>query len=131
MSIFLFTEVEVVALFQCTSPFLALPFIHSAFGLLSQGYDSVFSVNRVFKLRWHLTSGKKSVYSAFFYCSLMEKKIWKPNTFPATGGTAQADNFNPARRPRRQDWSGELVENGMFYFISRHLVEAGLLQGGR
>ncbi|XP_034248349.1 N-acylneuraminate cytidylyltransferase [Thrips palmi] len=96
-------EVNIVALFQCTSPFLALPFIHRAFELLSQGYDSVFSANRVYKLRWHLTSG----------------------------GVAQAGNFDPARRPRRQDWSGELVENGMFYFVARHLVEEGLLQGGR
>jgi CMP-N-acetylneuraminic acid synthetase len=30
-----------------------------------------------------------------------------------------------------QDWSGDLVENGMFYFARRKLVlESGLLQGG-
>lgn len=32
-------------------------------------------------------------------------------------------NFNPAHRPRRQDWPGELIETGMFYFSTRHLVE--------
>ena len=31
-------------------------------------------------------------------------------------------NFDPAKRPRRQDWLGDLVENGMFYFARRHLV---------
>ena len=31
-------------------------------------------------------------------------------------------NFDPAERPRRQDWLGDLVENGMFYFARRHLV---------
>ena len=39
-------------------------------------------------------------------------------------------NFDPANRPRRQDWSGDLVENGMFYFARRELVlEHGILQG--
>ena len=40
-------------------------------------------------------------------------------------------NFDPGNRPRRQDWSGDLVENGMFYFARRELViEHGVLQGG-
>ena len=39
-------------------------------------------------------------------------------------------NFDPARRPRRQDWPGDLVENGMFYFARRELVlDHGVLQG--
>ena len=39
-------------------------------------------------------------------------------------------NFDPANRPRRQDWPGDLVENGMFYFARRELVlDHGVLQG--
>ncbi|CAG2054539.1 unnamed protein product [Timema podura] len=40
-------------------------------------------------------------------------------------------NFDPSHRPRRQDWPGELVENGMFYFMTCQLAQQGLLQGGR
>lgn len=41
-------------------------------------------------------------------------------------------NFNPEHRPRRQDWGGELIETGMFYFMRRHLIETnGLLQNDR
>ena len=28
-------------------------------------------------------------------------------------------NYSPSSRPRRQDWSGELVENGSFYIVSQ------------
>uniref|UniRef100_A0A3B5LC42 N-acylneuraminate cytidylyltransferase n=1 Tax=Xiphophorus couchianus TaxID=32473 RepID=A0A3B5LC42_9TELE len=31
----------------------------------------------------------------------------------------EPENLNPAKRPRRQDWNGELVENGSFYFGGR------------
>lgn len=38
-------------------------------------------------------------------------------------------NLDPANRPRRQDWSGELCENGSFYFTTRDLIiNKGLLQ---
>lgn len=41
-------------------------------------------------------------------------------------------NFNPEKRPRRQDWNGELVENGMFYFVKRELViSKGILQNNK
>lgn len=44
----------------------------------------------------------------------------------------KAMNFDPKRRPRRQDWVGELVEAGMFYFVRRQLIEKeGLLQNDR
>lgn len=35
----------------------------------------------------------------------------------------KAINFDPKKRPRRQDWQGELIETGMFYFARRELVE--------
>ena len=28
-------------------------------------------------------------------------------------------NYDPAKRPRRQDWDGELIENGAFYYFSK------------
>lgn len=34
----------------------------------------------------------------------------------------QALNYEPARRPRRQDWPGELVENGAFYFTRQEVL---------
>lgn len=37
-------------------------------------------------------------------------------------------NLDPKNRPRRQDWDGELVENGSFYFATTSLIEKGLLQ---
>ncbi|KAK7149715.1 hypothetical protein R3I94_009123 [Phoxinus phoxinus] len=40
-------------------------------------------------------------------------------------------NLNPACRPRRQDWDGELCENGSFYFATKELIAKGLLQGGK
>lgn len=40
-------------------------------------------------------------------------------------------NFDPEARPRKQDWSGELVENGMFYFSKRKLIENGSFQNER
>lgn len=35
----------------------------------------------------------------------------------------EAVNFDPNKRPRRQDWQGELIETGMFYFARRELIE--------
>lgn len=40
-------------------------------------------------------------------------------------------NFDPKNRPRRQDWKGELVETGMFYFAKRRLIQDGRFQNDR
>lgn len=41
-------------------------------------------------------------------------------------------NFDAKNRPRRQDWSGELVETGMFYFARRAIIERdGVFQNDR
>lgn len=40
-------------------------------------------------------------------------------------------NFDPKNRPRRQDWNGELIENGMFYFAKRKLIQKGYFQNKR
>ncbi|CAD7962481.1 unnamed protein product [Amoebophrya sp. A25] len=41
-------------------------------------------------------------------------------------------NYNPAKRPRRQDWEGELMENGAFYmFRVPVFLETGHRCGGK
>ena len=77
---------------------------------MEEDYDSVFSVCRQKKLRWSESEGAP-------HC--------KRKTRPL--------NFDPGKRPRRQDpGGGDLIENGMFYFAKRDLIETrGLLQGGK
>nr|XP_036216426.1 N-acylneuraminate cytidylyltransferase A [Bactrocera oleae] len=82
------------ALFQCTSIFLKNQYINDALNRFMTK-DCVFAVTRSHKLRWQIR----------------EDEVVVPL------------NFNPAHRPRRQDWPGELIETGMFYFSTRHLVE--------
>ena len=43
----------------------------------------------------------------------------------------RAVNFDPHCRPKRQDWNGDLVENGAFYLSSVQLLQQGLIQGGK
>jgi N-acylneuraminate cytidylyltransferase len=53
--------------------------------------------------------------------------IWKES------GTGQAvpENYDPANRPRRQDFDGFLVENGAFYVCKRsHLISRGTRLSG-
>ncbi|XP_050686206.1 N-acylneuraminate cytidylyltransferase A-like [Eriocheir sinensis] len=94
-------EITIVCLVQCTSPFLKAEYLQSGLEKMGQGYDSVFSVTRRHLLRW------------------------------SEGEFTVAQNFSPKHRPRRQDWPGELSENGMFYAAKVELVKSGLLQGNR
>ncbi|XP_075066889.1 N-acylneuraminate cytidylyltransferase [Mixophyes fleayi] len=99
-------EVDIVGNIQATSPCLHPSDLTKVVDMIrTEGYDSVFSVVRHHLFRWR------------------EVK--------ATGETTLAENFNPARRPRRQDWSGELYENGSFYFATKELITRGYLQGGK
>ncbi|MBN3305978.1 NEUA cytidylyltransferase, partial [Amia calva] len=97
--------VDIIGHIQATSPCLHPFHLQEAMGMMTkQGYDSVFSVVRRHNFRWQ------------------EIKKGVPKTKPL--------NLNPFKRPRRQDWDGELYENGSFYFNTRDLVEQGMLQGG-
>ena len=99
-------EVDVLGLVQCTSPFVQSQLLEQAYEkIMTDDYDSVFSVTRIKKLHW------------------TEVEHNDQSTKPL--------NFDPSDRPRRQDWKGDLVENGMFYFARRHLLEKGLFQGGK
>ena len=83
--------------------------------MVEEDCDSVFSVCRQKKFRW----------------SENKRRCHDPDSSSCSDITRPL-NFDPGRRPRRQDWPGDLVENGMFYFVKRDLVEThGLLQGGK
>jgi N-acetylneuraminate synthase len=45
--------------------------------------------------------------------------LWRENE----DGIAVASNYDPMARPLRQDWDGELFENGAFYFTRKALLE--------
>ncbi|RWS04013.1 N-acylneuraminate cytidylyltransferase-like isoform X1 [Dinothrombium tinctorium] len=88
-------DAEIICLLQATSPSLYPQYLREAFEKMKQfQYDSVFSVTRDHKLRWSNCGN----------------------------GVMRAINFDVSRRPRRQDWDGELVESGHFYFATRELI---------
>ncbi|XP_030643616.1 N-acylneuraminate cytidylyltransferase-like [Chanos chanos] len=100
-------EVDVICHIQATSPCLHPRHLREALQvILDQGYDSVFSVVRRHQFRW------EEVKQTEGRCS-------KPL------------NINPSKRPRRQDWDGELCENGSFYINTRELIEKGVPQTGK
>ena len=62
----------------------------------------------------------------------MSEKRPSMTTMTTTKKPTKALNFDPGHRPRRQDWKGDLVENGMLYFAKRNLVQnRKILQGGK
>ncbi|KAJ8374073.1 hypothetical protein SKAU_G00046530 [Synaphobranchus kaupii] len=100
-------DLDIICNIQATSPCLHPHHLKEALALITnQDYESVFAVVRRHHFRW-----------------LEVKKGASACTEPL--------NLDPAKRPRRQDWAGELIENGSFYFATRPLVEKGLLQGGK
>lgn len=81
-----------IVLMQATSPLTTSEDLNNAINkYFSNNYDSLFSVVR------------------------QKKFIWEINN----NGYAQPKNYNYFSRPRRQDFSGFLVENGAFYICSR------------
>ncbi|KAG7495890.1 N-acylneuraminate cytidylyltransferase [Solea senegalensis] len=103
----LHSEVDVICNIQATSPCLHPYHLQQALEMITlQGFDSVFSVVRRHHFRWQEVKEGNN-------------KVTKPL------------NLDPANRPRRQDWDGELCENGSFYFTTRDLVlNKNILQGG-
>lgn len=81
-----------IALIQATSPLLTCNDLNRGFEVFNEdGVDSVLSV--VLQKRFH----------------------WNCNT----GGFVTATNYDVYHRPRRQNFSGYLVENGAFYLTSK------------
>lgn len=100
-------EVKFVGQIQGTSPCLHPSHLQTACHMIRNlGYESVFSVTRRHLFRWTEIPSDQPV-----------------STTP--------QNLNPAKRPRRQDWNGELYENGSFYFATAELLKKGLFQGGK
>lgn len=79
-----------IILVQATSPLLEAGHIQAGLTAMTQGYDSVLSVVR------------------------QHRFMWEDDPLGA-----RALNYDPSKRPRRQDWAGVLVENGAFYITSR------------
>lgn len=96
-------NVNRLALIQCTSPFITRQYLRKAVKKFMRR-NCVFSASRSFKLRWI-------------------EDVVTQKCLPL--------NFDYIKRPRRQDWSGELIETGMFYLSSRSLLDRGLFQDDR
>jgi len=88
-----------IMLMQATSPFTTADDIDHAFEKFIGGkYDSLVSVVRQHRFLWGVVDS----------------------------GEAFSLNYNPMKRPRRQDWNGLLIENGAFFITSRdNLLESG------
>ncbi|XP_072097699.1 uncharacterized protein [Mobula birostris] len=98
-------HIDVIGNIQCTSPCLLPCHLTEVVKMMKEKeYDSVFSVVRRHQFRW---------------LEVQADKVTEPL------------NLNPAKRPRRQDWRGELCENGSFYFATTELLENGYVQGGK
>lgn len=88
---------ERLVLIQATSPLIAAGDLDSALEEMTRAQaDSVVSMTREHRFHWR----------------------------PGPGGFVVATNYRPEARPRRQEWDGELFENGAFYVSSRELLLA-------
>lgn len=86
---------EWIALVQATSPLLTTADLDGALARLAEtGADSLLSVTHEHRFRWA----------------------------PAGDGAVEPVNYEPAKRPRRQDWPGELYENGALYITRREAL---------
>lgn len=90
-------EYDVLCLIQATSPLLTPDDFKKGWATMaSTGADSLVTAVRAHRFLWSVD--------------------------PATG-LASAKNYEPLQRPRRQDWNGELIENGAFYMTKRAIME--------
>lgn len=81
-----------LVLIQATSPLTTTLDLQQAIEHLDRvGADSLVTVTKEHRFRWQ----------------------------PTDGAFVTPTNYDPQKRPRRQDWPGELVENGAFYICSR------------
>jgi len=90
-------ECDVCCLLQATSPMTAASHIKDAYQhFVATGADSLVTVVKMHRFIWNVDDA----------------------------GVATPVNYNPVQRPRRQDWNGELMENGAFYIFKRASFEA-------
>lgn len=87
-------DFDVLCLIQATSPLVTPTHFREALEqFMSVGADSLVTAVRAHRFLWKV-----------------DKR-----------GQATAKNYVPEKRPRRQDWEGELIENGAFYFTKKAL----------
>jgi len=90
-------DYDVLCLIQATSPFICPDdFIQGMDLLKSTNADSLVTAVRTHRFLWSV----------------------EPSTQEAT-----AKNYDPVKRPRRQDWNGELIENGAFYLTRKAIID--------
>ena len=90
-------DYDILCLIQATSPFIAPDdFIQGLELLNSTSADSLVTAVRAHRFMWKVD----------------------PKTLEAT-----AKNYEPLKRPRRQDWDGELIENGAFYLTRKAILQ--------
>merc|ERR1719359_1193358 len=89
-------ECEVLCLLQATSPQTTADDLKKAYAsFLANEADSLVTVVRAHRFLWKVDST----------------------------GVATPQNYKPEKRPLRQEWDGELMENGAFYFFTREAFE--------
>ena len=87
------TDYDVCCLIQATSPLLTPDDFSKGLRLLiEQKADSLVTGVRQHRFLWSVDNATK---------------------------VATAKNYEPLKRPRRQDWDGELIENGAFYLFTK------------
>lgn len=98
-------DADHICLIQATSPLLRAEDLSAGFSVYFDGnYDSLVSVVRQRRFLWTVSAE----------------------------GLAIPQNYDPQRRPRRQDYEGFFVENGAFYITSRRaLLASGSRLSGR
>ena len=90
-------EYDILCLVQATSPFIVPEdFVKGLAQLRADKADSLVTAVRTHRFMWRVD---------------------------AASGEASAKNYEPLRRPRRQDWDGELIENGAFYLTRKAVWE--------
>ena len=91
-------ECTTLCLLQATSPLTTADDLRAAHAQFTTGEaDSLVTVVRQHRFLW---------------------------TVDAATGLATPQNYDPVSRPLRQNWSGELMENGAFYFFRRAAFDA-------
>mmetsp|Transcript_5456 Transcript_5456/g.12901 ORF Transcript_5456/g.12901 Transcript_5456/m.12901 type:complete len:230 (+) Transcript_5456:105-794(+) len=90
-------DFDVMCLIQATSPLTTPDHFKEALALYNEtGANSLVTAVRAHRFLWEVNPETKE---------------------------AKAKNYDPLTRPRRQDWNGELIENGAFYFTDKALLE--------
>lgn len=83
---------DTLIILQPTSPYTTATDINNVLEMMKEGYDSILSVYRKHVFTW-------------------EKKLYHADGIQA----AVTPTYSPAMRPLRQEWEGQLFENGAIY----------------